>query len=80
LLLALHYCTKVGVFLGYLEVFGVTLCTGLERQCRGERGREQPWSAYLLLCVCLATSAGAGNLALSYINYPTKVVFRSCKV
>lgn len=68
------------MFLGYLEVLGVTLCTGLERRMKSEQPREQPWSAYCLLCVCLATSAGTGNLALNYINYPTKVIFRSCKV
>ena len=61
-------------------MLGVTVCTGIERQLKGEKPREQPWSAYGLLCLCLATSASTENLALNYINYPTKVIFRSRKV
>jgi adenosine 3'-phospho 5'-phosphosulfate transporter B3 len=71
---------KIGVFLGYLEVLGVTIFTYAERKVKGENSRVEPWSAYVLLCSCLAVSSLTSNLALNYINYPTKVVFRSCKV
>jgi adenosine 3'-phospho 5'-phosphosulfate transporter B3 len=70
----------VGVFLGYLEVLGVTVCAAAERQISGKTERVSPWSSYAALCVCLVISSATSNIALSYINYPTKVVFRSCKL
>lgn len=33
-----------------------------------------------MLCFCLLISSATSNIALAYINYPTKVVFRSCKL
>eukprot|EP01039_Chlorochromonas_danica_P010651 gene10651-11811_t len=71
---------KIGVVLGYLEVLGVTICSGLERQYHGENQRKASWSSYLMLCLCLLVSSATSNIALAYINYATKVVFRSCKL
>ena len=71
---------KVGVFLGYLEVLGVAICSFVERKYEGETTRRAPWSSYFLLCFCLLVSSATSNIALNYINYPTKVVFRSCKL
>ena len=71
---------QVGVFLGYLEVLGVAFCAFGERQYVGENVRRSPWSSYFMLCFCLLISSATSNLALGYINYPTKDVFRSCKV
>ena len=39
-----------------------------------------PLRAYLFVAGCLMASSSLSNLALNYINYPTKVVFRSCKL
>ena len=70
-----------GVMLGYLEVFGVTVCSFLERKyIARETNRVAPLSAYPLLTFCLLSSSSLSNLSLNYINFPTKVVFRSCKV
>eukprot|EP01035_Chromulina_nebulosa_P018320 gene18320-24009_t len=71
---------KVGVFLGYLEVLGVAICSFFERRFYGETIRKAPWSTYFMLCFCLLISSATSNIALAYINYPTKVVFRSCKL
>jgi solute carrier family 35 (adenosine 3'-phospho 5'-phosphosulfate transporter), member B3 len=38
------------------------------------------WRDYGLLTAILLMSSGFSNTALGYINYPTKVVFRSCKL
>lgn len=70
-----------GVMLGYLEVLGVTICSFLERRCVArETQRVAPISAYPLLTICLLSSSSLSNLSLNYINFPTKVVFRSCKL
>ena len=72
---------KYGVMLGYMEVFGVACCSFIERHyIAQERGRVAPMSAYPLLTICLLTSSAMSNISLNYINFPTKVVFRSCKL
>jgi adenosine 3'-phospho 5'-phosphosulfate transporter B3 len=45
-----------------------------------ETTRVAPLSAYPLLTFCLLSSSALSNLALNFINFPTKVVFRSCKL
>ena len=70
-----------GVMLGYFEVLGVTVCATAERRYMAqERGRVAPLSAYPLLTGCLMASSALSNISLNYINFPTKVVFRSCKL
>mmetsp|Transcript_35526 Transcript_35526/g.36195 ORF Transcript_35526/g.36195 Transcript_35526/m.36195 type:complete len:348 (+) Transcript_35526:219-1262(+) len=71
---------KIGVFLGYLEVLGVAICSYGERIAFKDFSRRAPWSTYFTLCLCLMVSSAASNFALGFINYPTKVVFRSCKL
>lgn len=72
---------KYGVMLGYFEVLGVTICSFLERRyISKEFGRNAPLSAYPLLTGCLMASSSLSNISLNYINFPTKVVFRSCKL
>jgi len=63
-----------GVMLGYLEVLGVTVCSFFERRfIANETRRIAPLSAYPLLTICLMSSSSLSNLALNYINFPTKV-------
>jgi adenosine 3'-phospho 5'-phosphosulfate transporter B3 len=62
-------------------VLGVAICSYFERRfIVVETTRKAPWSAYFMLCLCLLISSATSNIALSFINYPTKVVFRSCKL
>jgi len=59
----------------------VTLFSFLERRyIAKEYKRIAPLTAYPFLTACLLTSTTLGNMSLNYINYPTKVVFRSCKL
>ena len=70
-----------GVMLGYTEVLGVAVCSFVERKyIAHERERKAPISAYPLLTACLMGSSALSNISLNYINFPTKVVFRSCKL
>eukprot|EP00956_Cyclotella_meneghiniana_P030795 scaffold78688_cov59-Cyclotella_meneghiniana.AAC.3 len=78
---------KFGVMLGWMEVLGVTLCSGIERSSipllgngEGRRPRSAPLIAYPPLTVCLLMSSSLASWSLNYINFPTKVVFRSCKL
>ena len=70
-----------GVMLGYMEVLGVTICSFIERKyIRKEVGRVAPMSSYPLLTLCLLSSSALSNMSLNFINFPTKVIFRSCKL
>jgi adenosine 3'-phospho 5'-phosphosulfate transporter B3 len=72
-----------GVMLGYLEVLGVTLFTALESLLLldpVDRHRKAPLTAYPILMLCLLSSSALSNWSLNYINFPTKVVFRSSKL
>jgi len=69
------------VMLGYMEVLGVTICSFLERRfLKKETKRIAPLKAYPFIAFCLLTSTALSNMSLKYINYPTKVLFRSCKL
>ncbi|CAM9610481.1 unnamed protein product, partial [Choristocarpus tenellus] len=70
-----------GWALGLLEVVGVCVGSLLERYSEGETfKRVAPFRLYILLACCLGVSSSLSNIALNYINYPTKVIFRSCKL
>lgn len=76
-----------GVMLGWMEVLGVTLCSSIERSSfpflgngEGRRPRRAPLVAYPPLTICLLLSSSLASWSLNYINFPTKVVFRSCKL
>ena len=70
-----------GMMLGYMEVLGVTVCSFLERKYKAkENGRKAPLKSYTFLTLCLMTSSGLSNISLNFINFPTKVIFRSCKL
>ena len=70
-----------GVMLGYTEVFGVCVFSYLERTfVFRETGQVAPLRLYPLLTACLLGSSALSNMALNYINFPTKVVFRSSKL
>ncbi|EWM30103.1 udp-galactose transporter [Nannochloropsis gaditana] len=70
-----------GWSLGFLEVLGVTVFSYWERRWYKEAGvRRGSWRSYVGTTLCLMGSSSLANKALDYINYPTKVVFRSCKL
>ena len=44
---------RLGVFLGYLEVLGTTVCTAVERYYIGDLERRSQWKSYAIICFCL---------------------------
>jgi len=71
---------KFGSILGYTEVLGVFTCCHIERRLKNELERKASLKSYLALTMCLMGSSLMSNIALNYINFPVKVVFRSCKL
>ena len=61
--------------------FRVTFCSFIERRyIAKETKRVAPISEYPALTLCLLGSSALSNWSLNYINFPTKVVFRGCKL
>ncbi len=59
----------------------VTVCSYIERKyVAKEKTVVAPMASYPLLTACLLASSSLSNMSLNYINFPTKVVFRSCKL
>ena len=61
-------------------MIGVTFFSLIERIYAKDLTMKAHWKDYTTLCGLLLTSSCTSNLALGHINYPTKVVFRSCKL
>jgi hypothetical protein len=56
-----------------LQVLGVTVISYWERRWQGETGRRADLKSYAATTLCLMGSSSLSNIALNYINYPTKV-------
>lgn len=81
-----------GWFLGLLEMLGTCFFSFLERTFKQpssavikSSGGSGVYSRanlidYGVVVFCLMASSSLSNIALNYINFPTKVVFRSCKL
>ncbi|KAJ1529929.1 hypothetical protein ONE63_006657 [Megalurothrips usitatus] len=60
---------------GYYSVFGV-----VEMKLRGIRERKIPLKTYFLLAFLTLGTMGFSNSSLQYLNYPTQVIFKCCKL
>eukprot|EP00697_Spironema_sp_BW2_P003049 gnl/Spiro4/14078_TR7558_c0_g1_i1.p1 gnl/Spiro4/14078_TR7558_c0_g1~~gnl/Spiro4/14078_TR7558_c0_g1_i1.p1 ORF type:complete len:413 (+),score=96.70 gnl/Spiro4/14078_TR7558_c0_g1_i1:98-1240(+) len=71
----------LGAVAGLIEIAGVTLCAGCERAMSGQAStRTASLYAYISLTAVLWCTTFFSTQSLNYINYPTKVVVRSCKL
>jgi len=43
-------------------------------------GRRIPFKTYLLLAILTVATMGLSNSSLGYLNYPTQVIFKCCKL
>ncbi|KAK0168670.1 hypothetical protein PV327_002447 [Microctonus hyperodae] len=59
---------------GYYTLFGY-----LECKLKGIH-RRMPWSTYIGLALLTLGTMGFSNSSLGYLNYPTQVIFKSCKL
>ncbi|CAG5115131.1 unnamed protein product [Candidula unifasciata] len=59
----------------YYTVFGVA-----ELQLKEDKKRKIPMSMYLLLAFLTVATMGLSNTSVGYLNYPTQVIFKCCKL
>ncbi|XP_005098299.1 adenosine 3'-phospho 5'-phosphosulfate transporter 2 [Aplysia californica] len=59
----------------YYTCFGVA-----ELQLKEDKTRKIPLRAYLVLAFLTVATMGLSNTAVGYLNYPTQVIFKCCKL
>ncbi|XP_050508634.1 adenosine 3'-phospho 5'-phosphosulfate transporter 2-like [Diabrotica virgifera virgifera] len=60
---------------GYYSIFGL-----IETRIRGITSRRIPIKTYFLLALLTLGTMGFSNASLGYLNYPTQVIFKCCKL
>ena len=75
------FARQYGLFLTLVQFLGYTFFATLQRLHKGDRRRHTiPLSYCAGLAVSQASMQGLSNVAMRYINYPAKVLFKSCRV
>lgn len=59
----------------YYTIFGM-----LEKVAKREGSRRMPMTVYFLLALLTLGTIGLSNSSLQYLNYPTQVIFKCCKL
>ncbi|XP_060583195.1 adenosine 3'-phospho 5'-phosphosulfate transporter 2-like [Ruditapes philippinarum] len=69
-----------GWYLTLVQFFCYT-CFGLiEMVATGDRSRKIPLKMYCLLAFLTVATMGLSNTSVGYLNYPTQVIFKCCKL
>ncbi|XP_048385459.1 adenosine 3'-phospho 5'-phosphosulfate transporter 2 isoform X3 [Stegostoma tigrinum] len=64
-----------------LVQFAFYSCFGLiEQQLTQDKRRRIPWKTYMLIAFLTVATMGLSNTSLGYLNYPTQVIFKCCKL
>ena len=70
---------KFGAWMTILTTFTYFLCGALEMKLTGD-SRKASWKNYGILSVYTYGGMAMTNYALSYLNYATRIVFKSAKI
>ena len=68
-----------GWYITLLQFFAYTIISKVEMVFNGLE-RKVPFRNYIFLSLATVGTMGFSNVSLQYLNYPTQVVFKSCKL
>ncbi|XP_052096488.1 adenosine 3'-phospho 5'-phosphosulfate transporter 2-like [Mytilus californianus] len=60
---------------GLYTIFGLT-----ELQFKADKERRIPLSSYVVIAFLTVSTMGLSNTSVGYLNYPTQVIFKCCKL
>uniref|UniRef100_A0A3P8YYH0 Adenosine 3'-phospho 5'-phosphosulfate transporter 2 n=2 Tax=Esox lucius TaxID=8010 RepID=A0A3P8YYH0_ESOLU len=60
---------------GFYSLFGL-----VELQLTQDKRRRIPWKTYMIIAFLTVGTMGLSNTSLGYLNYPTQVIFKCCKL
>lgn len=69
-----------GWYLTLVQFFFYTLFGLTEKYLQGVGSRKIPIKTYALLALLTLGTMGCSNSSLAYLNYPTQVIFKCCKL
>ncbi|VDN23156.1 unnamed protein product [Cylicostephanus goldi] len=69
-----------GVYLTLIQFIIYSVCGWAEGTMYHERSRKIPLRVYFLLAFFTVLTMGLSNASVGYLNYPTQVIFKCCKL
>ncbi|CAM4721450.1 hypothetical protein PO909_016862 [Leuciscus waleckii] len=60
---------------GFYSIFGL-----VELQLTQDKRRRIPYKTYMIIALLTVGTMGLSNTSLGYLNYPTQVIFKCCKL
>ncbi|CAJ0598965.1 unnamed protein product [Cylicocyclus nassatus] len=69
-----------GVYLTLIQFIIYSICGWAEGTMYHERSRKIPIRVYFLLAFFTVLTMGLSNASVGYLNYPTQVIFKCCKL
>lgn len=69
-----------GWYLTFLQFLIYTVCAYGESVVWNERKRNVPIRVYMTIAFLTVTTMGLSNASVGYLNYPTMVIFKCCKL
>ncbi|XP_048487767.1 adenosine 3'-phospho 5'-phosphosulfate transporter 2 [Plutella xylostella] len=71
---------SISLYITLVQFIITTLLSYVETLIRSPIKRKVPLKTYALLAALTLGTMSLSNLALSYLNYPTQLIFKSCKL
>ncbi|XP_076462679.1 adenosine 3'-phospho 5'-phosphosulfate transporter 2-like [Babylonia areolata] len=69
-----------GWYLTLVQFACYTVVGTVEMQFKEDKSRKIPMKMYLLLAFLTVATMGLSNTSVGYLNYPTQVIFKCCKL
>ncbi|KHJ87618.1 UAA transporter family protein [Oesophagostomum dentatum] len=69
-----------GIYLTLVQFIIYSVCGWAEGTMYHERSRKIPLRIYFLLAFFTVATMGLSNASVGYLNYPTQVIFKCCKL
>uniref|UniRef100_A0A0N5BWK5 Adenosine 3'-phospho 5'-phosphosulfate transporter 2 n=1 Tax=Strongyloides papillosus TaxID=174720 RepID=A0A0N5BWK5_STREA len=71
---------SLGWYITLIQFFFYSMFSYIERKMKKEKGKKIPRKKYLEIAFYTVTTIGLSNAATGYLNYPTLVIFKCCKL
>ncbi|XP_033105298.1 adenosine 3'-phospho 5'-phosphosulfate transporter 2-like [Anneissia japonica] len=80
LIFQLEGMKSYGWFLTLIQFICYSIFGATDLSLKTDRKRKIPLMTYLLLAFLTVSTMGLSNASLGYLNYPTQVIFKCCKL
>ncbi|CEF67126.1 Adenosine 3'-phospho 5'-phosphosulfate transporter 2 [Strongyloides ratti] len=71
---------NLGWYITLIQFYFYSMFSWIERKLKKEKGMKIPRKKYFEIAFYTVTTIGLSNAATGYLNYPTLVIFKCCKL